>query len=177
MSETKNEIILRADGYIVLRINEERAFIVDDTPVIFDLLQKHRFFLYKCGVRTYPACKINKKRVLLQRLVINVPPGMCVHHRDGNSMHCCASNLLIKTRQKLLYDARRLINTVPGVYKRKNGFLASWKSPTNPHSRRYKLFPFSCYTEQAAWKAAMNKAAIESETPRYPRYYIDSIPK
>jgi hypothetical protein len=171
---SKNAVLSREGGVVVLRITEDRAVVLDDQPDVWEILRKHKIFLWKPR-ETYPACKIDGKKVYLHHLLVDVPAGMCVHHVDGNLFHCCRSNLVVGSKIQLMQRAKRLRSPVPGVYTRKTGYMATWRCPDTGR-RKHELQPFRKFPGEKSFVRAETLTAKMRGCATYPLYYFNPSP-
>lgn len=167
----EDKVIRTPYGWFAVKLKEDRAVVLDDTPEMWELIRTRKIYIASNGKKDYPVCWSGGRKVHLSRIIANPPENMVVHHRNGLPLDCSRSNLIIKTRRKTLDDAKRVRTPVKGIYFRKDGYVASWIDRDG--RRRYKLFKFSMYNESGAYTLAKKHIAARVTTPIYGYYYLD----
>lgn len=128
---------------LLVALTMDKTAVVDNNDRMKEILTEHKFHAIKRGEDIYYASSMSKKygRLYLARLVLgnDAVAGGHVAHKDGNSLNCCAANLIVKTRRQLLVDAKQLRNPVVGIYKRRNGWMVAWFDSLSG-KQRYKMF-------------------------------------
>jgi hypothetical protein len=115
---------------------------IDDSD--FEWLSKHSWWIIKSYHCVYFATLIDKRKILLHRLLVpEVPNGMVVDHDDGNSLNNQRYNLKIITHQENCLKARvssssklgirgisklRHLGYVPNVWVGKKVSLGTYKT-------------------------------------------------
>ena len=132
---------------LIISLTMDKKAIADNSDAVKEILQKYKFHAIKRGENFYAvSASVSTGRNYLHRLVLGTAVvGRNVTHKDGNSLNCCISNLLVKTTRQLLADAKHLRNPIVGIHKRRNGWLVAWYDSVC-RNRRYKLFSTK-YTE------------------------------
>lgn len=132
---------------LIISLTMDKKAIADNSDAVKEILQKYKFHAIKRGENFYAvSASVSTGRNYLHRLVLGTAVvGRNVTHKDGNSLNCCMSNLVIKTTRQLLEDAKHMHNPVVGIHKRRNGWVVSWYDGCECR-QRYKIFSTK-YTE------------------------------
>ena len=125
-----------------IQLNHGQVALVDDEDYQ-ELLKYHWSTCLNKRGNYITSAYINKKNTLMHRLIMNPPDGMCVDHKNHNTLDNQRSNLRICTKTQNDYN-RRKDNRV----KYKGIMLCVDKKRTKPYRARImvnKKFRYSVY--------------------------------
>ena len=150
------------DGQVLLvGLSMGKTAILDNNETNKELLKSHAFYAIKVATihgDVYYAVTygMHRKRLYLHRMVVGpaLQEGKRVHHLDGNSLNCCVGNLVAKSCAEQMHDAKRQRNPVPGIYKRSDCWLASWRTSAPDGKKHYRLFKYKYCSEDRAYELA-----------------------
>jgi hypothetical protein len=113
--------------------------------------------------KPYVMTRINRKCILIHRMLLNPPPGMLIDHKDGNPLNNTRANLRICTYEQNCYNQQlRAMNTsgYKGVYLKKSHIhcLKRWYAYIT-FQKRHRGLGYYATPEEAA--IAYNKKATE----------------
>lgn len=117
-----------------IKLTKGRVAVVDDED--YDVLIRHSWHL---AVSRYAASRINNKKVLMHRMIMNPGEGFEVDHINADGLDNRKSNLRICTHQQNITRTRRVNRTgYRGVAKDKKRYIAQLKH----NGRRFYWGPF-----------------------------------
>jgi hypothetical protein len=133
--------------------------IVDATD--YEWLSKYKWFA-TCSRRGryYAGRGVGGRILYMHRLIMNPPPGMVVHHIDGNSLNNRRSNLRICTREENTHNhklAEGKSSQFRGVFRLK-GQPDKWYAEIRHKGLRFVLGSFDSEVEAAR---AYDRKAVE----------------
>ena len=99
---TRQEKVLygnkRGQAMKTIKLTQGQETMVDDDD--FEKLNKYKWHVLK-GRRTFYAVRTSREsKIMMHRVICNVPKGMQVDHIDGNGLNNCKSNLRIVTSRQ-----------------------------------------------------------------------------
>lgn len=134
---------------LVVTLSMGKTTVVDNNEAMKTILRAYRFrankyVSAKTGERFYAETGSGGTKQALHRIIMSIDTdlvGLYVRHRDGNSLNNCRANLELCTPNNIMLIARRLRHTVPGVFRRNGGWMAT--KNVSGGKREYKMFSFA----------------------------------
>lgn len=148
-------------GTLVVRLSQGKETIVDNTPIIQELLGKHRLYFNKGYAK---AC--TQDMTFLHILIKGPPPpGMEIEHRNRDKLDNRAANLFFVTHRVNITNAgvrRTNKSGIAGVYRRerREQWVASWQAKDG-HKTTASFADSMHGGSEGARKAAVARRALE----------------
>lgn len=146
-----------------LRLSQEKIAVVDKEDYDW-LLDMKPWHAYKTGSGFYAKKNIRKGNktisFLMHRIITNCPPGLRVHHKDGNSLNNMKENLKVVTpRQHNKYHLNKRTSKYPGVYWNKRA--KKWRAYVWINNEEKHLGYFNVELDAAnAYKKALKDYSL-----------------